>query len=150
MNLFRDPVRSTGFSRIEVVYGTFRLKAVLQKFAASTRQRWHTFQQYEPEAQASGYGDGRLRRLMPIRWLHSHLPPTTSTLAVKSRVGWRQTGFIINFLWEVRVDQVGWNQFVGCVLARTLPWLFGACKHGTLPNPSSACRSRKTRKRHLV
>ena len=28
---------------------------------------------------------------------------------VRSRVGWRQTGFTINFPWEVRVDQVGWN-----------------------------------------
>ena len=27
--------------------------------------------------------------------------------------------------------------FVGCVHARTLAWLFGACKHGTLPNPLS-------------
>ena len=30
--------------------------------------------------------------------------------SVQSRVGWRQTGFVINFPWEVRVDQVGWNQ----------------------------------------
>ena len=29
---------------------------------------------------------------------------------VQPRVGWRQTGFTINFPWEVRVDQVGWNQ----------------------------------------
>ena len=29
---------------------------------------------------------------------------------VQARVGWRQSGFIINFPWEVRVDQVGWNQ----------------------------------------
>ena len=29
---------------------------------------------------------------------------------VQTRVGWRQTGFTINFPWEVRVDQVGWNQ----------------------------------------
>ena len=29
---------------------------------------------------------------------------------VQSRVGWRQTGFIINFPWVARVDQVGWNQ----------------------------------------
>ena len=30
--------------------------------------------------------------------------------SVRSRVGWRQTGFTINFPWEVRVDQVAWNQ----------------------------------------
>ena len=29
---------------------------------------------------------------------------------VQARVGWRQTGFTINFPWEVRVDQAGWNQ----------------------------------------
>ena len=29
---------------------------------------------------------------------------------VRSRVGWRQTGFTINFPWVVQVDQVGWNQ----------------------------------------
>ena len=29
---------------------------------------------------------------------------------VRSRVGWRQAGFTINFPWEVRVDQVLWNQ----------------------------------------
>ena len=28
---------------------------------------------------------------------------------VESRIGWRQTGFTINFPWEVRVDQVGWS-----------------------------------------
>ena len=28
---------------------------------------------------------------------------------VRSRVGWRQTGFTINFPWEVRVDQAGWQ-----------------------------------------
>jgi hypothetical protein len=28
---------------------------------------------------------------------------------VRSRVGWRKTGFTINFPWEVRIDQVGWN-----------------------------------------
>ena len=28
--------------------------------------------------------------------------------SVRSRIGWRQTGFTINFPWEVRVDQVGW------------------------------------------
>ena len=30
--------------------------------------------------------------------------------SVRSRVGWRQTGFIINFPWVVSVDHVGWNQ----------------------------------------
>ena len=29
---------------------------------------------------------------------------------VQARVGWRQTGFVIQFPWEVRIDQVGWNQ----------------------------------------
>ena len=29
---------------------------------------------------------------------------------VRTRVGWRQTGFTINFPWEVRVDQTGWNE----------------------------------------
>ena len=29
---------------------------------------------------------------------------------VRSRVGWRQTGFTINFPWEVRVDQAVWLQ----------------------------------------
>ena len=29
---------------------------------------------------------------------------------VRSRVGWRQVGFTINFPWEVRVDQIGWNK----------------------------------------
>ena len=29
---------------------------------------------------------------------------------VKSRVGWRRTGFTLLFPWEVRVDQAGWNQ----------------------------------------
>ena len=28
---------------------------------------------------------------------------------VRTRVGWRLTGFVINFPWEVRVDQVGWT-----------------------------------------
>ena len=31
---------------------------------------------------------------------------------VRARLGWRQTGFIINFPWNVRVDQVGWMS--GC------------------------------------
>ena len=29
--------------------------------------------------------------------------------SVQTRVGWRQTGFTINFPWEVRIDQVDWN-----------------------------------------
>lgn len=29
--------------------------------------------------------------------------------SVRTRVGWRQTGFTINFPWEVRIDQVIWN-----------------------------------------
>ena len=29
---------------------------------------------------------------------------------VRSRVGWRQTGFTLNFPWQVNVDQVGWVQ----------------------------------------
>ena len=29
---------------------------------------------------------------------------------VRSRVGWRKTGLTINFPWEARIDQVGWNQ----------------------------------------
>ncbi len=29
---------------------------------------------------------------------------------VRSRVGWRKTGFTLNYPWEVRIDQVGWNQ----------------------------------------
>ena len=29
---------------------------------------------------------------------------------VRGRVGWRQTGFTINFPWVIRVDQTGWNQ----------------------------------------
>jgi len=28
---------------------------------------------------------------------------------VRSRLGWRQTGFTLNFPWEARVDQVGWD-----------------------------------------
>ena len=28
---------------------------------------------------------------------------------VRSRLGWRQTGFTINFPWEARIDQVGWD-----------------------------------------
>ena len=29
---------------------------------------------------------------------------------VRTRVGWRQFGFIINFPWTINVDQVGWVQ----------------------------------------
>ena len=29
---------------------------------------------------------------------------------VRARVGWYQTGFTLNFPWEIRVDQVAWNQ----------------------------------------
>lgn len=29
--------------------------------------------------------------------------------AVRARIGWRQTGFTINFPWEVRIDQVIWQ-----------------------------------------
>ena len=29
---------------------------------------------------------------------------------VRSRIGWRQTGFIIQFPWEIRVDQAAWNR----------------------------------------
>jgi len=36
-----------------------------------------------------------------------HIDPAGN---VRGRVGWRQTGFIINFPWEVRVDQTGWVQ----------------------------------------
>ena len=36
-----------------------------------------------------------------------HIDPAGN---VRGRVGWRQTGFVINFPWEVRVDQAGWNQ----------------------------------------
>ena len=36
-----------------------------------------------------------------------HVDPNGS---VRSRVGWRRTGFTINFPWEVRVDQVGWPE----------------------------------------
>lgn len=31
-----------------------------------------------------------------------------ATAAVRTRIGWRQTGFTITFPWEVRVDQVFW------------------------------------------
>ena len=30
------------------------------------------------------------------------------TGSVRTRVGWRQTGFTINFPWEIRLDQVAW------------------------------------------
>ena len=33
----------------------------------------------------------------------------TGTGAVRSRIGWRQTGFTINFPWEVRLDQLVWT-----------------------------------------
>ena len=33
----------------------------------------------------------------------------SSTGEVQSRVGWRRTGFTLNFPWQVRVDQVGWR-----------------------------------------
>lgn len=29
---------------------------------------------------------------------------------VRARVGWRRTGFTINFPWQVNIDQVGWNE----------------------------------------
>ena len=29
--------------------------------------------------------------------------------SVRTRVGWRQTGFTLNFPWEVRIDQVSWQ-----------------------------------------
>ena len=29
--------------------------------------------------------------------------------AIRSRIGWRQTGFTINFPWEVRLDQMLWT-----------------------------------------
>ena len=32
----------------------------------------------------------------------------SDTFEVRSRVGWRQTGFTLNFPWLVGVDQVGW------------------------------------------
>ena len=32
----------------------------------------------------------------------------SGTAAVRTRIGWRQTGFTINFPWEVRVDHVIW------------------------------------------
>jgi len=28
--------------------------------------------------------------------------------AVQARIGWRQTGFVLNFPWEIRVDQISW------------------------------------------
>ena len=31
------------------------------------------------------------------------------TGAVRARIGWRQTGFTINFPWEVRLDQFIWT-----------------------------------------
>lgn len=30
--------------------------------------------------------------------------------SVRARVGWRKTGFTVNFPWEVRVDRVGWTE----------------------------------------
>ena len=33
----------------------------------------------------------------------------TGTGAVRSRIGWRQTGFTLNFPWEVRLDQFVWT-----------------------------------------
>ena len=33
----------------------------------------------------------------------------TSSGAVRSRIGWRQTGFTLNFPWEVRLDQFVWT-----------------------------------------
>lgn len=33
----------------------------------------------------------------------------TGSGAVRSRIGWRQTGFIINFPWEARLDQMVWK-----------------------------------------
>ena len=33
----------------------------------------------------------------------------TGSGAVRSRIGWRQTGFTINFPWEVRLDQMVWT-----------------------------------------
>ena len=35
-----------------------------------------------------------------------HVQPGTA--AVRTRIGWRQTGFTLNFPWEIRVDQVLW------------------------------------------
>lgn len=32
----------------------------------------------------------------------------SGTNAVRARIGWRQTGFVLNFPWQVRVDQIGW------------------------------------------
>ena len=29
---------------------------------------------------------------------------------VRARIGWRQSGFIINFPWEIRVDRVAWSR----------------------------------------
>ena len=34
---------------------------------------------------------------------------TPSSGQVLSRIGWRQTGFTINFPWEIRLDQFGWS-----------------------------------------
>ena len=28
---------------------------------------------------------------------------------VRSRIGWRQTGFTLNFPWEIRLDQLVWT-----------------------------------------
>ncbi len=33
----------------------------------------------------------------------------SGTAAVRTRVGWRKTGFTINYPWEIRVDQLVWN-----------------------------------------
>ena len=30
------------------------------------------------------------------------------TGAVRTRIGWRQTGFVLSFPWEIRVDQISW------------------------------------------
>ena len=35
-----------------------------------------------------------------------HVEPGTA--AVQTRIGWRQTGFTVNFPWQIRVDQVIW------------------------------------------
>ena len=43
--------------------------------------------------------------------LSSQIPDyvQTGTGAIRSRIGWRQTGFVINYPWEVRLDQMVWT-----------------------------------------
>ena len=98
--LIFDGVASSATSfRVESSAGTPGLTYTVEAF------NWTSRQFEEIGTQAEGFNSDNVIDFPIVAADH-----VDTGGQVRTRVGWRRTGFTINFPWEVNVDQVGWNQ----------------------------------------